>query len=129
MAGQTEARFTREHEWAVRNGDEIVIGITSYASEELGDVVYVEFLDVGVHVETMDEFGTVESVKAVSPLYAPIAGEIVAVNDSLAVEPELVNSSPMSNGWMIRLRPDDASAIDDLMDSDGYTSFVNELRA
>ena len=107
----------------------IVFGITAYAAEELGDVVFVELPAEGDHVDAMGEFGTVESVKAVSPLYAPLAGEIVAVNSALGGEPELVNTSPMGDGWMIRLRPDDAAAVDALMDAEAYAKFVDELRA
>jgi glycine cleavage system H protein len=129
MSFTGDVRYTREHEWARLDGGEVVVGITSYAADELGDVVYVELPHEGEHVEEHGEFGTVESVKAVSPLYAPIAGEIVAVNTSLGGEPELVNSSPMDDGWMIRLRPDDVAAVEALMDHESYCKFVNELRA
>ena len=130
MALPTDARYTREHEWARFDGDDVIVGITPYAAEELGDVVYVELPAAGGHVEVMDEFGTVESVKAVSPLYAPVAGEITAVNAALDGAPELVNSSPMDEGWLIRVRPDDAAAaVEDLLDAEAYDAFVDELLA
>ena len=126
----TDARYSREHEWARFDGDDVVVGITPYAADELGDVVYVELPDVGIHVEVMDEFGTVESVKAVSPLYAPVVGEVVAVNTALDGAPELVNSSPMGDGWLIRVRPDDhATAVEDLLDAEAYDAYVDELLA
>ncbi len=130
MTFPTDARYTREHEWARFDGDDVIVGITAYAAEELGDVVFVELPAEGDHVEVMDEFGTVESVKAVSPLYAPVAGEITAVNAALDGAPELVNSSPMDEGWLIRLRPDDAAAaVEDLLDAEAYDAFVDELLA
>ncbi len=126
----TDARYSREHEWARFDGDDVVVGITPYAADELGDVVYVELPAEGLHVDVMDEFGTVESVKAVSPLYAPVAGEVIAVNTALDGAPELVNSSPFHEGWMIRVRPDDAAtAIEDLLDAEAYDAFVDELLA
>ncbi len=129
MSIPSDARYTREHEWARSDGDEVVVGITAYSAEELGEVVYVELPAEGDRVDELGEFGTVESVKAVSPLHAPIGGEIVAVNSALGSEPELVNSSPMGDGWMIRLRPNDAAAVDALMDAAAYAEFVDELRA
>ena len=122
-------RYSRDHEWARADGDEIVIGITHYAQEELGDVVFVELPQVGEQFDAQGEFGTVESVKAVSPLYAPLAGEVTAVNDALNSQPELVNSSPYSDGWMIRLLPTDATQIGSLLQASAYEQLVNELRA
>ena len=122
-------RYSREHEWARRDGGEIVVGVTHYAQEELGDVVFVELPQVGDHFDTNVEFGTVESVKAVSPLYLPLAGEVTAVNDALETQPELVNSSPYTDGWMVRLRADDADQLDSLLAASAYEQLVNELRA
>lgn len=130
MKFPADARYSREHEWARFDGDDVVVGITPYAAEQLGDVVFVELPDEGLHVDVMDEFGTVESVKAVSPLYAPVAGEVIAVNGELEGAPELVNSSPFHEGWLIRVRPDDAAtAIEDLLDAEAYDAFVDELLA
>ena len=130
MKSPSDARYSREHEWARFDGDDVVVGITRYAAEELGDVVYVELPAEGDHFSVMDEFGTVESVKAVSPLYAPVSGEITAINAALDGAPELVNTSPMGEGWLIRVRPDDAeTAIEDLLDAEAYDALVDELLA
>ena len=130
MRFPADARYSREHEWARFDGDDVVVGITAYAADELGDVVYVELPAEGDHFNVMDEFGTVESVKAVSPLYAPVSGEITAVNAALDGAPELVNSSPMGEGWLIRVRPDNAeTAIEDLLDAEAYDALVDELLA
>ena len=121
--------YSREHEWALSEGDEVTLGVTHYAQDELGDVVYVELPSVGDKIERMGEFGTVESVKAVSPLYAPISGEVIAVNEALDSQPELVNSEPYGTGWMVKLRPDDPNQLAELLDAAGYEQLVNELRA
>jgi glycine cleavage system H protein len=120
----TDLRYTRDHEWVRLEGDEATVGITEYAAEQLGDIVFVELPDVGRALEGAKSFGVVESVKAVSDLFAPVAGEVVAVNDALAGGPELVNSDPYGEGWMVRLRVMDAAGLDDLLDADAYDALV-----
>lgn len=129
MSGIPEVlRYTEEHEY-VRSADsenEIVVGITDYAQGELGDVVYVELPTVGDSFERMEVFGTIEAVKAVSDLYCPVSGEVVAVNEALEEDPALVNSDPYGEGWMIRLKVQDPSGLDELLDADAYRAIVEE---
>ncbi|HEX6574074.1 MAG TPA: glycine cleavage system protein GcvH [Gemmatimonadaceae bacterium] len=116
-----DLRYTEEHEYVRSTGDGIVeVGITDYAQGELGDVVYVELPSVGTKLGKHDVFGTIEAVKAVSELFSPIAGEVVEINSRLDGEPALVNSDPYGAGWMIRIKADDASAVDSLMDAGSY---------
>ncbi|MBM6399693.1 glycine cleavage system protein GcvH [Phycicoccus sonneratiae] len=115
-------RYTAEHEWVREEGDTVRIGITAFAQEALGDVVYVSLPGVGDTVAAGDTCGEVESTKSVSDLYAPIAGEVTAVNGALDATPELVNTDPYGEGWMYELRPADAGAVAALLDVDGYTS-------
>jgi len=117
-------RYTKDHEWARKDGAEIVVGITDYAQGELGDVVFVELPAVGRTVAAGESFGTIEAVKTVSELYAPIAGTVTAVNGDLAGEPGLVNASPYEKGWMIRLNPSNAADVDALLDAGAYTSLL-----
>ena len=104
MSVPVELQYTKDHEWVRIEGDEAVVGITTHAQDQLGDVVFVELPDVGASFEAGDTFGTVESVKAVSDLYAPLTGEITAVNDALEDAPETVNSAPYGDGWMIKVK-------------------------
>ena len=115
-----DLRYAESHEWARAEGDTIKVGITDYAQDQLGDIVFVELPEVGDTLGKGEEFGTVESVKAVSELYMPVAGEIVAVNSSLEDAPEKVNNTPYGDGWMIEIKADNPSEIDDLMDNDAY---------
>jgi len=124
-----DVRYTREHEWVRLDGQTAVIGITSYAQDELGDVVYVELPSVGEMVSLGSEFGTVESVKAVSPLFAPLAGEIVEVNEALIGQPELVNVEPYGSGWMIKVAASTPDELDSLLEAEAYEQFVNDLHA
>ena len=124
-----DVRYTREHEWVRLDGQTAVIGITSYAQDELGDVVYVELPSVGEMVSSGSEFGTVESVKAVSPLFAPLAGEIVEVNEALIGQPELVNVEPYGSGWMIKVAASTPDELDSLLEAEVYEQFVNDLHA
>lgn len=129
MSGIPEVlRYTEEHEYvrSADSDDEIVVGITDYAQGELGDVVYVELPTVGDSFERMEIFGTIEAVKAVSDLYSPVSGEVVAINEALEEDPALVNSDPYGEGWMIRLRVGDPSELDELLDSDAYRAIVEE---
>lgn len=117
-----DLKYTEEHEYVRASSDDSVeIGITDYAQGELGDVVYVELPKVGATFSKHDVFGTIEAVKAVSELFSPIAGEVTAVNERLDKEPALVNSDPYGAGWMIRMRPSDASDLDALLDANTYT--------
>ena len=117
-----DVRYAESHEWVKAAGDTARIGITDYAQDQLGDIVFVELPDVGESFEKGAEFGTVESVKAVSELYLPVSGEIVAINEALEDAPELINNTPFSDGWMIEVTLDDSSEIDALMDKDAYLS-------
>ena len=129
MAHPADVRYTAEHEWARAEGDLVTVGITSYASEQLGDVVFVELPAVGRKLEAMKAFGVVEAVKTVSDLFAPVAGEVVAVNQALADNPALVNQSPYGEGWMIRVRPADAGAVAKLMTHEDYERYLEEQHA
>jgi glycine cleavage system H protein len=120
-------RYSRDHEWVRLDGDVAVIGITDYAQEQLGDVVYVELPEVGKTFAKGAEAAVVESVKAASEVFAPIAGEVVAVNDALADEPALVNQSPEDAGWFLKIKPGDKSEVEVLMDADAYKAFLETI--
>ena len=121
-----ELRYTKSHEWVRVDGDTATIGITDHAQEELGDVVYVELPEVGRMLSYDDIFGTVESVKAVSELYAPLSGEVVAVNDALAGSESALNESPYETGWMIKVRLKNADEVEALLSADGYKGEIGE---
>jgi glycine cleavage system H protein len=123
----SELCFTKEHEWIRRDGEFATVGITDYAQNQLGDVVYVELPEIGRHVAKGAEAAVVESVKAASEVYAPVSGEVVAVNEALAGEPARVNADPLGEGWFLRLRLDDPKELDELMDEESYKSFVEAL--
>lgn len=120
----TDLRYTKDHEWARKEGDLIVVGVTAHAVEQLGDITLVTLPDPGTHVENEESFGDVDSVKAVSELYAPLAGEIVERNDALEDAPEQVNESPYAEGWMIKMRPKNPADFDGLLDAEAYTKLV-----
>ncbi|APE32315.1 glycine cleavage system protein H [Halomonas aestuarii] len=114
-------RYAESHEWVLDNGDgSVTIGITDHAQEALGDVVFVELPEVGSTLSVGDEFGVIESVKAASDLYAPVAGEILEVNEALEDAPETVNESPYEDGWIMKVRLDDEAALEKLLDADAY---------
>ena len=115
-----DVRYAKSHEWAQARDDTIKIGITDYAQDQLGDIVFVELPEVGDTFGQGEEFGTVESVKAVSELYMPVAGEVVAINDSLEDAPEKVNNAPYGDGWMLEVKADNPAEMDDLMDNNAY---------
>ena len=119
-----ELRYTREHEWARLEGDRARIGITAFAQEQLGDVVFVELPKVGAQVTAMQSFGVVESVKAVSDLFAPVSGEVVEVNGLLTKKPETVNADPYGQGWLIVIEYADAKELDALMTAADYEKFI-----
>jgi glycine cleavage system H protein len=115
-----DVRYAKSHEWARTKGDKIKVGISDYAQDQLGDIVFVELPEVGDTFEQGEEFGTVESVKAVSELYMPVAGEVVAINDTLEEAPEKVNNSPYGDGWMLEVKADNSAEMDGLMDNNTY---------
>lgn len=120
-------RFSRQHEWArVEEDGTVTVGISHHAQDALGDIVFVELPALGDEFEREEEFGVVESVKTVSDLYAPISGEIVAVNEELEDAPELVNESPYDRGWIVRFELRDEAELDELMDAEGYESFLHD---
>ena len=119
-----DRRYSEEHEWVLEEGDHLVLGITHYAQDELGDVVFVELPEVGTHVEAGSEIGTIESVKAVAELYCPLAGEVVEINEDIEDSPELVNEDPHEKGWLLKLKPEDPAAVADLMDAAAYVAFT-----
>jgi glycine cleavage system H protein len=121
-----DLRYTAEHEWARLEGGLVTVGITSYATDQLGDVVFVELPEVGKRLDARKAFGVVEAVKTVSDLYAPVGGEVVAVNASLTDDPGLVNQAPFGEGWMIRLKPDNADDVKRLMNHEDYGQLVEQ---
>jgi glycine cleavage system H protein len=122
-----ELRYTEEHEWVARTGEDTVrIGITDYAQEQLGDVVFVQLPEIGQAVNPGDTLGEVESTKSVSDIFAPLEGEVVGRNDALDQQPELVNSDPYGEGWMVELRLNEPASADDLLDAGAYKALVEK---
>lgn len=122
----TELRYAESHEWIKDNGDgTVTIGITDHAQEALGDVVFVELPEVGASLDAGAEFGVVESVKAASDLYAPLTGEVLEVNEALEDSPESINDSPYEDAWIMKVRVDDASELEALLDAEGYKAFID----
>ena len=117
-------KYTKDHEWLREEGDAAVIGITEHAQQQLGDIVFVELPAVGTKVKQGATFGTVESVKAVSDLFAPISGEVVATNDDLGKKPELVNSDPYGGAWMVKIRPSSRGELDALLSPADYSKLL-----
>jgi glycine cleavage system H protein len=125
MSYPTDLKYTKEHEWIRDNGDgTATVGITDFAQGELGDIVFVEIEPEGFEFDQDEVFGTVEAVKTVSELFAPVAGEIVEINEKLEMEPELVNDDPYGDGWMVKISIGDESQLDDLMSPDEYKEIV-----
>ena len=120
----SDLKYTKDHEWVRLDGDEATIGITAYAADQLGDIVFVELPEAGRTLDQFAAFGVVESVKAVSDLFAPLSGEVTDTNPDLGANPELVNSDPFGGGWMIRLRVADAGQVDALLDADAYDALI-----
>ena len=121
-----DLKYSDDHEWGKMENGEVTIGISDYAQDQLGDIVFVELPGVGDTFEKGGEFGTVESVKAVSELFLPLAGEVVAINEELEDAPEMVNTEPYGGGWMIRVKPDDPAELDQLMSKDAYVDSLKE---
>ena len=123
----SDVKYTEEHEWLRVEGDEVVVGITEHAAEQLGDIVFVELPDEGAELEKSKDAAVVESVKAASDVYAPITGTVIEVNSALEEDPALVNTSPEEDGWFFKLTIADESELEGLMDEAAYKSFVEGL--
>ena len=120
-------RFTKDHEWIAAEGDIATVGITAYAADQMGDVVFVELPDVGRSIKAGDAFAVVESVKAASDVYSPVAGEVTEVNGEVTDRPQLINTGPESLGWLARVRLTDAAVLETLMDRDAYETYLEGL--
>lgn len=126
MAAPKEFRYSKEHEWVQTEGETARVGITQFAQAELGDIVFVELPEVGAELKANEPFGSVESVKTVSELYAPISGKIIAINEELNDNPEFVNESPYEKAWMVVIEPADKNEIENLMTAEQYDEMTNE---
>lgn len=126
MVYPADLKYTKEHEWIKVEGNVGIIGITAFAQDQLGDVVFVELPAVGTEVEAGKQFGTVESVKTVSDLFAPVTGKVVAINDALEGAPELVNQDPYGQAWMIKVELANPAELEQLLDAAGYQAFLKE---
>ena len=124
MSVPTDLRYTKDHEWVRVDGDAATVGITAYAADQLGDIVFVELPEAGRSLGQFAAFGVVESVKAVSDLFAPISGEVLESNAALFTSPELVNASPYGDGWMVRVRVTDPAQLDELLGPDAYDDLI-----
>lgn len=122
----TNVKYTNEHEWVRIEGDEAYVGITDYAQTQLGDIIFVDIPTEGETLEKGETFGSIEVVKTVSDLFLPIGGEILEVNPALEENPELVNKDPYGEGWIVKIKPTDASEADDLLDTEAYKQLINE---
>lgn len=120
----TDLKYTEEHEWVAIEGDIATVGITDYAQGELGDLVFIELPQVGDEVTMSDPFGTIEAVKAVSDLFAPVSGTVTEVNEFLADDPEIVNKDPYSDGWMIKVKMSNAEDLESLLSADAYKDLI-----
>ncbi|SDJ01388.1 glycine cleavage system protein GcvH [Natribacillus halophilus] len=126
MASPKELMYSEEHEWVKDEGEKLRIGITAFAQDELGDIVFVELPEVGDQLEVNEPFGSVESVKTVSELYAPVSGKVVEINEELEDSPEFVNESPYEKAWMVVVEPSDKAELDDLMSAEAYDEMTDE---
>lgn len=122
-----DVKFTTDHEWLQIEGDEVTIGITNYAQEQLGDLVFVDLPDVGKAAAQGDEIAVVESVKAASEVYAPVSGDVIAVNDALEGDPSLINNDAEGEGWIFKMKLSDPGEVDDLMDEAAYKDHLSSL--
>ena len=123
-----ELRYTKEHEWVRVDGDTATVGITDHAQDQLGDIVFVELPKTGARVQAMQSFGTVESVKAVSDIYAPLSGKVAEINESLVDEPEKLNQDPHGDGWLIKVQVEDQTELAQLMTAEEYLAYVEAER-
>lgn len=126
MAVLSELKYSKEHEWVKIDGNTVTIGITEYAQSELGDIVFVELPETDDDIDEGESFGSVESVKTVSELYAPVSGKVVETNDELEDSPEFVNESPYEKAWMVKVELSDESQLDELMSADQYSEMIGE---
>jgi glycine cleavage system H protein len=126
VTNPADRHYTTEHEWIKVEGEHYVIGITAFAQDQLGDIVYVELPNVGDRVQAGNTFGVIESVKTASDLYAPISGEVVAVNADLVEQPQAVNADPYASGWMIKIKAEDATQIEQLLTAEQYSEQTGE---
>ena len=126
MSTPKDLRYSEEHEWVKVEGEKVRVGITDFAQHELGDIVFVELPEVGTEIAANEPFGSVESVKTVSELYAPISGKVVEVNEDLNDSPESVNESPYEKAWMVVIEPTDLSEVDQLLTSEQYDEMIKE---
>ncbi|WP_302995645.1 glycine cleavage system protein GcvH [Phocaeicola coprocola] len=122
----TNVKYTNEHEWIRLEGDEAYVGITDYAQEQLGDIVFVDVTTEGETLEKGEVFGAIEVVKTVSDLFLPIGGEVLEINPELEEHPELVNKDPYGDGWLIKIKPTDTTEMDELLDAEAYKQIINE---
>ena len=122
----TNVKYTNEHEWIRLEGDEAYVGITDYAQEQLGDIVFVDVTTEGETLGKGEVFGTIEVVKTVSDLFLPIGGEVLEINPELEEHPELVNKDPYGDGWLIKIKPSDTTEMDELLDAEAYKQIINE---
>ena len=127
MASPPDRKYTKEHEWVMVDGDTGTVGITDYAQDQLGDIVFVDMPSPGTAVTALDKFGEIESVKAVSELFAPVSGEVVERNEGLEGSPQWVNDDPYGNGWMIRVRLSNAGEVDALLSANDYEEFLRTV--
>jgi glycine cleavage system H protein len=125
MSGK-DLKFTKSHEWVRQDGDEVVVGLSDYAQGELGDIVFIELPEIGTTAAMSESLTTVESVKSVSEIYAPLSGEVTGVNEALEDEPGAINSDPYGEGWILRMKLSDASELDGLMSTEQYEAFTKE---
>ena len=126
MEFPSNVKYTKEHEWIRIEGDIAYVGITDYAQEQLGDIVFVDIPTEGETLEKEEVFGTIEVVKTISDLFLPVSGEVLEQNEALADNPELVNQDPYGEGWLIKIKPNDANDVNDLLDAEAYKALVNE---
>lgn len=126
MEFPSNVKYTKEHEWIRVEGDIAYVGITDYAQEQLGDIVFVDIPTEGETLEKEEVFGTIEVVKTISDLFLPVSGEILEQNEALADNPELVNQDPYGEGWLIKIKPNDVNDVNDLLDAEAYKALVNE---
>ena len=118
-------KYTNDHEWIKIDKDIVIVGITDFAQSELGDIIFVEFPEIGEQFEQEDSFGTVEAVKTVADLFTPVSGEVISINKKLEDNPELINSSPYDDGWIVKLKYSNASQFDNLMNASEYKDHLN----
>ncbi len=119
-------KYTKDHEWAKLDGDVVTVGLTDYAQSELGDIVFVEMPEVGDTIEANEEFGTIEAVKTVAPMLSPVSGEVIEINEALEDASETINSDPYGEGWIVKIKVNDPTELENLLDADTYAKLLEE---